>query len=97
MERLLLAELSWIYLEWKFDKRVAAPLLQSYLYGFKGYDNYTDQELVDEWHRVEASFFKAHDAGDLLYPPPPFDPLHEWARAQTKTVDAEIVVDPAAS
>lgn len=79
IERLMLAEITWIYLEWRMDRKVAEPLLKTLIHGFKGYENYTDQELVDEWAHVDGSFYQAHDRGELFYAPPPFDPLHQWA------------------
>jgi len=77
LERLLLAEITWILGEMKMDKVVPSVLIETYLNGFKGYANYRDDELVQEWERVETSWWKAYDQQELAYAVNPDDPIWE--------------------
>ncbi len=77
LERLLLAEVTWLLGEMKMDKVVPSCLIETYLNGFKGYSNYTDDELIQEWNRVEKSWWKAYDEQELAYAVNPEDPLWE--------------------
>lgn len=77
LERLLLAEVTWITMEMKTDNVVPSVLIETYLNGFKGYANYRDDELVQEWQRVESSWWKAYDQQELAYAVNPNDPIWE--------------------
>ena len=77
LERLLLAEVTWITMEMKMDKAVPSVLIETYMNGFKGYANYRDDELVQEWERVEPSWWKAYDQQELAYAVNPNDPIWE--------------------
>lgn len=77
LERLLLAEITWILGEMKTDKVVPSVLIETYLNGFKGYANYRDDELIQEWARIESSWWKAYDNHELAYAVNPEDPIWE--------------------
>lgn len=77
LERLLLAEVTWLLGEMKMDKVIPSCLIETYLNGFKGYNNYTDDELGHEWQRVESSWWKAYDQQELAYAVNPNDPIWE--------------------
>lgn len=77
LERLLLAEVTWLLGEMKMDNVIPSCLIETYLNGFKGYNNYTDDDLSNEWQRVESSWWKAYDQKELAYAVNPNDPIWE--------------------
>lgn len=83
LERLLLAEVTWLLGEMKMDKVIPSCLIETYLNGFKGYSNYTDDDLTYEWQKIETSWWQAFDKSELAYAVNPNDPLWESAVDQS--------------
>lgn len=77
LERLLLAEVTWLLGEIKTDKVIPSCLIETYLNGFKGYNNYCDDDLIYEWQKVESSWWQAFDKSELAYAVNPNDPIWE--------------------